>query len=129
MTQATLQCKLEGHTSDINCCAWSPITWSTLTSCSGDRTLRVWDISSEPPKTLSVVPASKYYVNACAYNPSGDLLATASSGDEGIVKLWSTASWTVVGENSVWVGLHGGVGEGGLQLVILCGNSLDSRPH
>ncbi|XP_064396865.1 WD repeat, SAM and U-box domain-containing protein 1-like isoform X2 [Halichondria panicea] len=97
MTQATLQCKLEGHTSDINCCAWSPITWSTLTSCSGDRTLRVWDISSEPPKTLSVVPASKYYVNACAYNPSGDLLATASSGDEGIVKLWSTASWTVVG--------------------------------
>ncbi len=101
MTQATLQCKLLGHTSDINCCAWSPVTWSTLISCSGDRTLRVWDISSNPPKTLSVVPASKFYVNACAYNPTGDLLATASSGDEGTVKLWSTASWSVVGEQCV----------------------------
>ena len=97
MTTASLVCKLEGHTSDINCCAWSPTNWNTFTSCSGDRTLKIWDISSEPPKTVSTVNASKHYVNACAYNPAGDLMVTVSSSDEQNVKLWSTTSWTVVG--------------------------------
>lgn len=91
---------LSGHTGDINCCAWSPVTKNLLCSGGGgDYAFRVWDISKSKEKDnsalLHTIPAHKYYINACVFNPSGDLVATASSDEA--VKLWSTASWTLVG--------------------------------
>ena len=97
---AELYSVLRGHTGDINCCAWSPSNKGILCSCGGgDYSLRVWNIPKSSDKEdstlLHTIPAHKYYINACVYNPSGDLLVTASSDET--IKLWSTVSWTVVG--------------------------------
>ena len=95
-------CVLQGHTGDVNCTTWSPTLRHTLCSCSGDRTLRVWkvDTNTSDNKAVLVQPdevvqAHKFYVNSCAYHPSGAILATTSSDDT--VKIWSTASWACVG--------------------------------
>jgi len=98
-------CVLEGHGSDVNCTAWSPVSKDTLCSCSGDKKVRVWKIKTsnagENKAVLSepehVLLAHKFYVNSCTYNPSGDILATSSSDDT--VKIWSTASWSCVGKS------------------------------
>lgn len=91
-----LHAVLEGHANDVNCTAWSPTSGDTFCSCSGDKKVRVWrvDDSLTPdskPAPVQTLTAHKFYVNWCAYNPSGDLLATTSSDDT--VKIWSTASW------------------------------------
>ena len=99
-------CVLEGHGSDVNCTAWSPISKDTLCSCSGDKKIRVWKVKTsnsvgETRAVLSkpehVLLAHKFYVNSCTYNPSGDILATTSSDDT--VKIWSTASWSCIGKS------------------------------
>ena len=91
---------LQGHSGDVNCAVWSPTSVGTLCTGSGDKTIRVWNITdatstdkSEQPK--KIVAAHKFYVNSCAYNPSGSLVATTSSDDT--VKIWSTVSWTCAG--------------------------------
>lgn len=98
---------LEGHAGDVNSTAWSPSSKDVLCSCCGDKKIRVWNINDLNLPTIresklapvQTVLAHKLYINSCAYNPSGDIFATASSDDT--VKLWSTASWTCLGE---WVG-------------------------
>lgn len=86
--------ELRGHKGDVNYCVWSPEN-RTLCSCSGDKTLRLWDTQEgkemSPP---SPIIAHQFYVNCCAYSPAGDLLASGSS--DATVKLWSTASWKLV---------------------------------
>ncbi len=93
---------LEGHAGDVNSTAWSPTSKELFCSCCGDKHIRVWKIDGatipppdKKPAPVETVLAHKFYINACAYNPSGDLFATASSDDT--VKLWSTASWSCVG--------------------------------
>ena len=102
---------LQGHTGDVNSTSWSPVSRDILCSCGGDKTIRVWRINVDKPveknkenilDPIETVAAHKLYVTACAYNPSGDLLATTSSDDT--VKLWSTASWTCTGEGGVEMG-------------------------
>ena len=115
---SSLLCELRGHTNDVNCCAWSPVSSHLLCSCGGDATFRVWDVSkaqsqqqttptsssgsgskaapsSPSPALVKTVKAHNYYINSIAVNPSGDVLATASS--DNTVKLWSTATWTEIG--------------------------------
>lgn len=91
---------LEGHGGDVNSTAWSPTDRDTLCSCSGDKKIRVWKIGgSSPaakPSPVETVAAHKLYINSCAFNPSGDVLVTTSSDET--VKLWSTVSWTCMGE-------------------------------
>ena len=104
---------LEGHAGDVNSTAWSPTNKELFCSCCGDKHIRVWKIKgpSSPDKKLAPVEtvlAHKFYINSCAYNPSGDLFATTSSDDT--IKLWSTASWTCVGE--LGTGEYGGVVNG-----------------
>ena len=111
----SLLCELRGHTNDVNCCAWSPVSSHLLCSCGGDATFRVWDVSkaqqqatptsssssgskavpNPSPALVKTVKAHDYYINSVAVNPSGDVLATASS--DNTVKLWSTATWTEIG--------------------------------
>ena len=111
---------LEGHAGDVNSTAWSPTSKEVFCSCCGDKHIRVWKIdgASKDKKLTPVetVLAHKFYINSCAYNPSGDLFATTSSDDT--VKLWSTASWTCVGEWAwhSWVWHNGCAGECGPQL-------------
>ena len=82
-----------GHKGDINCCAWSPGD-QMLCTCSGDKTLRLWNVDEGREVAPSPISAHQFYVNCVAFSPAGDLLASGSSDTS--VKLWSTASWDVV---------------------------------
>lgn len=86
--------EFRGHTVDVNYVAWSPVD-QKLVSCSGDKSLRIWDVAAGrdvPPSPLAV---HSLHVNACVFSPCGDILATASSDTS--VKLWSVANWTLIG--------------------------------
>lgn len=111
LTLGELYLVLEGHAGDVNCTAWSPTAKDTFCSCSGDKKIRVWKVednsSNTKPSPVETVLAHRFYINSCAYNPSGDLFATTSSDDT--IKLWSTASWACLGEWG-WVCLLDGVG-------------------
>lgn len=86
--------EFRGHTVDVNFVSWSPVD-QKLVSCSGDKTVRIWDLTTGRDVPPSPLIAHSLHVNACVFSPSGDLLATVSSDTS--VKLWSTTTWTLIG--------------------------------
>ncbi|KAJ7538934.1 hypothetical protein O6H91_11G068900 [Diphasiastrum complanatum] len=92
---------LEGHTSEVFICAWSP-TGSLLASGSGDSTARIWTIPDgcSGSKTLNSAPKSlvlKHFkgkanekskdVTTLDWNGEGTLLATGSY--DGQARIWN----------------------------------------
>lgn len=92
---------LEGHTSEVFVCAWSP-TGSLLASGSGDSTARIWTIGDGPcssnlQKGPLDVAVLKHYrgrtndkskdVTTLDWNGDGTLLATGSY--DGQARIWS----------------------------------------
>ncbi|KAE9597651.1 hypothetical protein Lal_00041596 [Lupinus albus] len=92
---------LEGHTSEVCACAWSP-TGSLLASGSGDSTARIWTISEGRCKTGSQKPLDVVVlkhvrgrtneknkdVTTLDWNGEGSLLATGSY--DGQARIWTT---------------------------------------
>ncbi|KAL6073861.1 Transducin (beta)-like 1 X-linked receptor 1, variant 2 [Balamuthia mandrillaris] len=96
--------KLEGHTSEVFICSWSPAPGqSLLASGSGDSTARIWKIPSgpvgsselEPPlvlKHFNKAQESSKDVTTLDWNYSpteGTLLATGSY--DGLARIWTSA--------------------------------------
>ncbi|WMV57480.1 hypothetical protein MTR67_050865 [Solanum verrucosum] len=92
---------LEGHTSEVFTCAWSP-EGSLLASASGDSTARIWTIGDGPcnstiqrrtPNVLVLKPLESRAteenkdVTTLDWNSEGTLLATGSYG--GKVRIWN----------------------------------------
>ncbi|MFS7951724.1 putative transcription factor WD40-like family [Helianthus anomalus] len=92
---------LEGHTSEVFVCAWSP-TGSLLASGSGDSTARIWTVGDGPCSSNSQkgpldVAVLKHYrgrtndkskdVTTLDWNSEGTLLATGSY--DGQARIWS----------------------------------------
>ncbi|XP_076917159.1 WD40 repeat-containing protein HOS15-like isoform X2 [Bidens hawaiensis] len=92
---------LEGHTSEVFVCAWSP-AGSLLASGSGDSTARIWTVgdglcSSNPQNGPLNVAVLKHYkgrtndkskdVTTLDWNSEGTLLATGSY--DGQARIWS----------------------------------------
>jgi len=90
---------LEGHTSEVFICAWSP-TASLLASGSGDSTARIWTLPNSPCGEHSdPVPSPivlKHYtsstekskdVTTLDWNGEGTLLATGSY--DGLARIWT----------------------------------------
>ncbi|CAM6101588.1 unnamed protein product [Calypogeia fissa] len=76
--------ELEGHTDRVWGVAWSP-SGELLASCSGDKSLRIWEkspssSSSSPTWTCKAVLDEVHTrtVRSCEWAPGGRLLATAS---------------------------------------------------
>ena len=79
------------HIKDVNCCAFSPNS-RILASGSSDKTVRLWDISTEGKELeYSPLQGHTYHVCACSFSPFGTLLATAST--DCTVWLWDTKTY------------------------------------
>ncbi|KAF8101482.1 hypothetical protein N665_0205s0073 [Sinapis alba] len=107
MTPTSLPCHipnsdvriLEGHTSEVCACAWSPSA-SLLASGSGDTTARIWSIPEGPLKSGRSINAlilkhakgksneKSKDVTTLDWNGEGTLLATGSC--DGQARIWTT---------------------------------------
>jgi hypothetical protein len=66
---------LEGHSSLVKCCDFSP-DWKLIVSASSDRTLRIWDAQSGEMRRM--LEGHSGGVNGCAFSPDGKLIVSAS---------------------------------------------------
>lgn len=86
---------LKGHTMPVQPCHWNPQVEALLATGSGDSTMRIWDVPSEPttsPITSTVVckhssGQRRSDVTALEWNVDGSLLASGS--EDGIARIWT----------------------------------------
>ncbi|XP_059646697.1 protein CIA1 isoform X1 [Cornus florida] len=92
--------RLEGHTDRVWSLAWNPATGiggvpSMLASCSGDKTVRIWQQSAVTRSFECKAVLEETHtrtVRSCSWSPSGKLLATASFDA-------TTAIWEQIGDD------------------------------
>lgn len=82
---ATLVCTLADHSDDVNYCAFSS---SCLATCSLDKTIRVYSLSTFTELPYSPLEGHAYAVHCCCFSPSGRVLASCST--DGTTALWDS---------------------------------------
>uniref|UniRef100_A0A3Q3K056 WD repeat, SAM and U-box domain-containing protein 1 n=1 Tax=Monopterus albus TaxID=43700 RepID=A0A3Q3K056_MONAL len=80
----SLICTLQDHRDDVNWCAFSA---KLLATCSGDKTLRVYDASDFSEMPFSPLSGQGYSVHCCCFSACGQFLASCSTDATTVV--WS----------------------------------------
>lgn len=80
-----------GHQGSIEDIQWSPKEANVFTSCSSDKTIRVWDTRVSKKSQLSIV-AHDCDVNVLSWSRCVDYLL-ASGCDSGNFKVWDLRNW------------------------------------
>ncbi|XP_055363502.1 WD repeat, SAM and U-box domain-containing protein 1 isoform X2 [Betta splendens] len=83
----SLICTLQHHRDDVNWCAFSG---KLLATCSGDKTLRVYDTTDFCELPFSPLSGHGYSVHCCCFSACGQFLASCST--DATVVIWSMAS-------------------------------------
>ena len=91
---------LSGHTSDVNTVLFSPAhaTSPLLTSCSSDKTIRIWNMIDQSSTTLT---RHTYQVHCLAFSPAANDASTtymASVSTDGTCLLWDLTTFSVLKE-------------------------------
>ncbi|XP_056269101.1 WD repeat, SAM and U-box domain-containing protein 1 isoform X2 [Pseudoliparis swirei] len=81
----SLICTLQDHRDDINSCAFSGKLFAT---CSGDKTLRVYNSRDFSELPFSPLSGHGYGVHCCCFSPCGQFLASCST--DATTMIWST---------------------------------------
>jgi len=77
-----------GHSDSVEDLHWSPSENTVFTSCSIDKSIRIWDLREPSQKSVLKVPnAHTSDVNVLDWNPIDSHLL-ASGGDDALVKVW-----------------------------------------
>ncbi|KAK7913180.1 hypothetical protein WMY93_013391 [Mugilogobius chulae] len=83
----SLICTLQHHRDDVNWCAFSA---TLLATCSGDKTLRVYNTKDFSEQPFSPLTGHGYGVHCCCFSPCGQFLASCST--DATVVIWSMVS-------------------------------------
>uniref|UniRef100_A0A8D0D8Q5 WD repeat, SAM and U-box domain-containing protein 1 n=1 Tax=Sander lucioperca TaxID=283035 RepID=A0A8D0D8Q5_SANLU len=73
---------LRHHTDEVSCCAFSP---SLLATCSGDKTLRVYNTADFSELPFSPLSGHGYGVHCCCFSSCGSYLLSCSTDGSTIV--------------------------------------------
>lgn len=78
----SLICTLRHHIDEVSCCAFSA---SLLATCSGDKTLRVYNTADFSELRFSPLSGHGYGVHCCCFSSCGGYLLSCSTDGSAIV--------------------------------------------
>uniref|UniRef100_A0A3P8TGS1 WD repeat, SAM and U-box domain-containing protein 1 n=1 Tax=Amphiprion percula TaxID=161767 RepID=A0A3P8TGS1_AMPPE len=84
---------LRHHTDEVSCCAFSP---ALLATCSGDKTLRLYDAADFSELPFSPLTGHGYGVHCCCFSSCGRHLLSCST--DGCIMVWSLETGEVAAE-------------------------------
>ncbi|XP_040890125.1 WD repeat, SAM and U-box domain-containing protein 1 isoform X2 [Toxotes jaculatrix] len=83
----SLICTLQDHRDDVNWCAFSA---KLLATCSGDKTLRIYNTHDFSELPFSPLSGHGYSVHCCCFSACGQFLASCST--DATIVVWSMAA-------------------------------------
>ncbi|XP_071212013.1 WD repeat, SAM and U-box domain-containing protein 1-like isoform X2 [Salvelinus alpinus] len=93
----SLICTLQDHRDEVYWCAFSP---TLLATCSGDKTIRVYNTNDFSELPFSPLSGHRYGVHCCSFSVCGTYLFTCST--DALTIIWSMATGASDGTLALW---------------------------
>ncbi|XP_021452728.1 WD repeat, SAM and U-box domain-containing protein 1 isoform X4 [Oncorhynchus mykiss] len=93
----SLICTLQDHRDEVYWCAFSP---TLLATCSGDKTIRIYNTNDFSELPFSPLSGHRYGVHCCSFSVCGTYLFTCST--DALTIIWSMATGASDGTLALW---------------------------